>query len=325
MRGRSLLVERSRAARLWQSGARAARNVSQSAVSASLNTPDASVSSQDSDSEGEKEKGSTQTHFGFRTIRKELKSSLVGQVFSSVAPSYDVMNDLMSGGIHRVWKDLFVKNMCAQSKGLSVLDVAGGTGDIAFRIIEERRRAAVLRDMSSTSYTTPVMVCDINDEMLKVGRERANTRGYTSSEVSFFQGDAEKLPIESDSVDIYCISFGMRNVTDVQKALQEAFRVLRPGGRFMMLEFGKVDNPVVAQAYDLYSFNIIPKIGGIVASDEASYQYLVESIRRFPSQKVFADMMRNTGFEEVSFLNRTFGVVAEYSGFKPKPGENWTN
>mmetsp|Transcript_10137 Transcript_10137/g.18258 ORF Transcript_10137/g.18258 Transcript_10137/m.18258 type:complete len:323 (+) Transcript_10137:70-1038(+) len=252
------------------------------------------------------------THFGFQSVREEFKSTLVGNVFSNVASSYDIMNDLMSGGIHRLWKDSFVKSMNAMDTSLDILDVAGGTGDIGMRIVEHRRK----QKNSSSSMSSPVMVCDVNQKMLDIGKKRAVQRGYSSSEITFFKADAECLAIENGSVDIYCISFGMRNVTHPDVALLEAKRVLKPGGRFMMLEFGKVENGLLGPLYDAYSFNVIPALGSLVASDRESYEYLVQSIRRFPSQSEFCAMMDTAGFKCITHTNYTGGVAVEYSGFK---------
>ena len=262
------------------------------------------------------------THFGFRDVDEDEKESLVGKVFRSVAEDYDVMNDLMSGTLHRVWKDEFVgalapvtvpseSDVCAEVGSANVLDVAGGTGDIAFRILE-----------SACEYgeTVPrnlrVTVCDINAAMLKVGERRAVERGYDDSCLSWVEGNAEKLPFDDDSFDAYTISFGIRNCTHVDKVLREAHRVLKPGGRFMCLEFSAMSSPLLQSLYDKYSFNVIPLLGEVVADDRDSYQYLVESIRKFPTQAKFAGMIRDAGFQHVKYTNFTGGIAAMHSGFK---------
>lgn len=246
------------------------------------------------------------TNFGFSRVPLSSKQSLVSRVFASVAPSYDRMNDAMSLGVHRLWKSAFIADM-APSRGMTILDCAGGTADIALRI------AAV------TGGTAPVTVVDLNDEMLKVGRQRARDAGIGDHAVKFVQANAENLPFADNQFDIYAISFGMRNVPRVEVALHEAMRVLKPGGRFMMLEFGKVDNPAVSAAYDAYSFHVIPVIGRVIAGDDNAYRYLVESIREFPSQDEFVAMMKNTGFVRSTVTDYSLGIAAVYSGFKPVP------
>ena len=241
--------------------------------------------------------------FGFRNVAEDEKSRLVGEVFSSVARRYDVRNDLMSMGIHRLWKDELI-DWLAPEPGMRLLDVAGGTADIAFRFIDRLK-----------GKPGNAVVCDINPEMLAVGRERARERGL-SDRVEFTCGDAEKLPMPNSSFDAYTIAFGIRNVTHIDKALAEAHRVLKPGGHFLCLEFSKVDNPILKQLYDLWSFNAIPLIGQAVTNDRASYQYLVESIRRFPPQKDFAEMITAAGFSQVKWRDLTGGIVAMHSGWK---------
>lgn len=241
---------------------------------------------------------SKSTHFGFRQVPLSDKQRLVTSVFSSVAPNYDIMNDLMSMGIHRLWKDAFVSDM-APAPGMQILDCAGGTGDIAFRI-------------AKACNNCNVTVCDINEEMLTVGRSRSS-----NPQVTFLNGDAQELPLEDSSFDVYCISFGMRNVPRPELALDEALRILKPGGRFMMLEFAKVDSMPISQVYDAWSFNVIPAIGRYIAQDEPAYRYLVESIRQFPAQEEFLTMIRKAGFSDASATNYTFGIAACYSGFKP--------
>lgn len=247
------------------------------------------------------------THFGFRTVRKEEKAGLVKDVFDKVAGRYDLMNDVMSGGLHRVWKHAMVETLDPRPNQ-EFLDVAGGTGDIAFRI---RERTARFYD----GQTPHITLCDINDQMLTEGRKRAIDLGIVSG-IRWVCGDAMKLPVESSSVDGYTIAFGIRNVTDIDAALVEAHRVLRPGGRFLCLEFSKVEPEPLAKAYELYSMHFIPKLGRLFAGESQPYQYLVESIRQFPDQRAFADKMRAAGFANVSYRNMTGGVVALHSGWK---------
>ncbi|XP_041793863.1 2-methoxy-6-polyprenyl-1,4-benzoquinol methylase, mitochondrial [Chelmon rostratus] len=276
------------------------------------------------------------THFGFETVPETEKAKRVYKVFENVAQKYDVMNDAMSLGIHRVWKDMLLHAMHPQP-GVRLLDVAGGTGDIAFRFLEyvrsqqERHSRRAARSMQtpswqdiSNSYTTEdedvpkesrAVVCDINKEMLRVGKQKADSMGISAG-LSWVVGDAEELPFDDDQFDIYTIAFGIRNVTRIDQALQEALRVLKPGGRFMCLEFSKVTNPVLAKLYDTYSFQMIPVLGEVIAGDWKSYQYLVESIRKFPDQEEFKRMIEDAGFYCVQYYNFTAGVVALHSGFK---------
>lgn len=247
------------------------------------------------------------THFGFQNVATADKQSLVGGVFGSVASSYDLMNDVMSFGVHRLWKDAFVHALRPTSQ-MRILDCAGGTGDIAFRIAESRRKTGL--------KGPPVTVCDINPKMLEVGVRRARKNGIGMGDVDFVEGNAEKLPMPDESFDVYVISFGMRNIPRPEVALTEALRVLKPGGRFMMLEFARVSDPVLANVYDSYSFHAIPAFGGLFANDRQAYQYLIESIRRFPGQNEFQDMMRVAGLVNVTCQDYTFGVCAQYSGFK---------
>ena len=242
--------------------------------------------------------------FGFRDVAVETKQGMVDEVFHKVAARYDVMNDLMSAGLHRLWKDAAVTWLAPpRGRPFEALDVAGGTGDIAFRIVERSGGAA------------HVTVCDINASMLEVGRERAAKRGY-AGKVDFIEGNAEELPFESNRFDAYTIAFGIRNVPRIEKALSEAHRVLKPGGRFLCLEFSEVEMPLLDRAYEAWSFNAIPRIGGIVASDPDSYRYLVESIRKFPNQANFASMIRAAGFERVTWRNYSGGIAALHSGWK---------
>lgn len=260
------------------------------------------------------------THFGARTVARSEKESLVKGVFTSVASNYDVMNDLMSGGLHRLWKDDFVKRLglLAAARALCkvprVLDVAGGTGDIAFRVVDELTRWLPPPPEDSTA---PIVVCDVNGDMLQVGRERARERGISPRVVDFDLGNAERLPYDDASFDFVTISFGLRNVTDIDAALGEMRRVLRPGGRFACLEFSRVHDPLARAAYDLYSKTIIPELGERVARDRASYEYLVESIRRHPSQLELLSRLANVGFVQASYRDMTFGVVAVHSGYAP--------
>jgi len=243
-------------------------------------------------------------NFGDELVSPEEKTRRVGHVFSSVARRYDLMNDLMSGGLHRAWKDAMVTMLNPPRKGrYSVGDVAGGTGDIAFRIAE------------ASGPATAVTVCDINPDMLAVGRARAQERGLDGI-VTFTAGNAEALPFPDRSQDACTIAFGIRNIPRIEVALREFYRVLRPGGRFLCLEFSTVDVPGLDALYDLYSFNVIPALGRAVAGDADSYRYLVESIRRFPRPHAFADMIAAAGFRRVSHRVLTGGVVALHSAWR---------
>lgn len=241
------------------------------------------------------------THFGFEDIPEEEKAGRVHGVFSSVASKYDVMNDAMSMGIHRVWKDAMM-DWLAPRPGQRLLDVAGGTGDISFRFL----------DRAPTAHAT---VFDMTEGMLVAGRTRAEADNM-ADRLDWVAGDAMKLPFESGTFDVYTISFGIRNVTRINEALSEAYRVLRPGGRIMVLEFSQLPNPLMQRAYDLYSFNVIPRLGEAIAGDRESYQYLVESIRQFPDQDTFAGMMIDAGFGNVKYRNLSFGIAALHSGWK---------
>jgi len=246
---------------------------------------------------------------------------MVAEVFHRVAAKYDLMNDFMSAGIHRVWKHEFIAMLNPQP-GMRHLDVAGGTGDIASGVIEVIRHNG---GSKASALESAVTVCDINASMLEVGEERARQRGYMPAaggatvggvELNFIEGDAEKLPFESNTFDAYTIAFGLRNVTHIDKALAEAHRVLKPGGRFLCLEFSQLDNVILQQIYDTYSFNVIPALGEVVAGDRDSYQYLVESIRKFPPQHELVQKMADAGLRCNRFTNLTNGVVAVHSGFK---------
>jgi len=241
------------------------------------------------------------THFGFETVPEDEKAGRVRGVFGSVASRYDVMNDAMSFGIHRIWKDAMM-DWLAPRPGQHLLDVAGGTGDIAFRFLKR----------AGTGHVT---VLDLTEEMLIEGRMRAEAAQMAES-LGWVAGDAMALPFADNSFDVYTISFGIRNVTRPTAALTEAYRVLRPGGRLMVLEFSRIPNDMMQWAYDLYSFHIIPRIGQAIARDRDSYQYLVESIRRFPDQDSFAGMIREAGFGQVRYRNLSFGVACLHSGWK---------
>jgi demethylmenaquinone methyltransferase/2-methoxy-6-polyprenyl-1,4-benzoquinol methylase len=240
--------------------------------------------------------------FGYRDVPASEKAGMVARVFESVAPRYDLMNDLMSAGVHRLWKNALI-DVLNPRRGEKFLDVAGGTGDIAFRIVERVGEGA------------DVTVCDINPAMLGVGRDRAVDRGLLRG-LTWATGDAEALPFPDRSFDAYTIAFGLRNVTDIDKALREAHRVLRPGGRFYCLEFSKVTSAPVGRLYDAYSERALPLLGRIIAQDAESYRYLHESIRRFPSQRDLAQRMRTAGFERVAWRDMTLGVVALHSGWR---------
>ncbi|CAD7697028.1 unnamed protein product [Ostreobium quekettii] len=251
--------------------------------------------------------------FGFARVAEDAKARLIGDLFGRVAPRYDFMNDLMSGGLHRLWKDRLVARL-GPFPGMRHLDVAGGTGDVAFRVLDAIR-AAEARRARSVAVKGSVVVCDLTPEMLEAGKRRAANRRIDQG-LEWVQGDAEALPLEDDSVDGYTVAFGIRNVTHIDRALSEALRVLKPGGHFLCLEFSKVEGRALAQLYDAYSFNVIPMLGRWVAGDEGSYRYLVESIRRFPPQDEFAGMIKGAGFGCVSYENLMAGVVAIHSGFK---------
>ncbi len=241
------------------------------------------------------------THFGYQTVPEAEKAGMVHGVFTRVASKYDIMNDLMSGGLHRLWKDAMM-DWLAPRPGQRLLDVAGGTGDVAFRFLKRAPGATAV-------------VLDMTESMLTQGRKRADAESM-ADRLNWVVGDAMDLPFPDNSFDTYTISFGIRNVTRIADALNEAFRVLKPGGRLMVLEFSQIPNDLLQKAYDLYSFNVIPVMGQVVAGDRESYQYLVESIRKFPSQDAFSTMIRQAGFEQVSYRNLTMGVAALHSGWK---------
>ena len=241
------------------------------------------------------------THFGFQTVPEAEKAGMVHGVFTRVASRYDIMNDLMSGGVHRLWKDAMM-DWLAPRPGQRLLDVAGGTGDIAFRFLKRAPGAAAV-------------VLDMTESMLIAGRQRADAERQ-AERLDWVVGDAMALPFPANTFDVYTISFGIRNVTRVQDALNEAYRVLKPGGRLMVLEFSQIPNDLMQKVYDAYSFNVIPVMGQIVAKDRDSYQYLVESIRKFPDQETFAGMIRKAGFGQVKYRNLSLGIAALHSGWK---------
>lgn len=243
------------------------------------------------------------THFGFRTVAEDEKQGLVRGVFDAVAPKYDLMNDLMSAGIHRLWKAAMI-DWLAPRAGQQIVDVAGGTGDIAFR----------LRDRMG-EHSEPVTICDINAEMLGAGRDRGLDQGRLAG-IHWVCGNAEALPFPDMSFDAYTIAFGLRNVTHIDTALAEARRVLKPGGRMLCLEFSKVVVPVLDGLYDAYSFRVLPWLGGLVAGDREAYCYLAESIRRFPAQKELEARMTAAGLSQVKHRNLSGGIAAIHSGWR---------
>ena len=243
----------------------------------------------------------TTTHFGFQTVPESEKASKVQGVFGSVASKYDIMNDVMSMGIHRIWKDAMM-DWIAPLAGQRLLDVAGGTGDISFRFLKR----------AGYGHAT---VCDLTEPMLIEGRKRAEA-DQMADQLNWVVGDAMALPFDDNTFDVYTISFGIRNVTRPQDALNEAYRVLKPGGRLMVLEFSHIPNDMMQWMYDKYSFNFIPTMGKIIANDRDSYQYLVESIRKFPDQDTFLNMVRAAGFENAKYRNLTMGIACLHSGWK---------
>jgi demethylmenaquinone methyltransferase/2-methoxy-6-polyprenyl-1,4-benzoquinol methylase len=240
--------------------------------------------------------------FGYKHIDPSEKTRLVESVFDSVASRYDLMNDLMSGGIHRIWKNRFVQLMQPRATK-TLLDVAGGTGDIAFRYRERAGEAA------------KITVCDINKQMLRVGHDRAIDRGYING-FNWVEGNAEKLPFENSSFHLYSIAFGLRNVAHIDDALKQAHRVLKPGGQFFCLEFSHLKNDLLKRLYDEYSFRVVPKIGALVAKDRDSYQYLVESIRQFPKPEELSGRMMDAGFDKVQVVTLSGGIAAVHVGLK---------
>ena len=246
-------------------------------------------------------------HFGYREVGEAEKPSLVRGVFQSVAGRYDLMNDLMSGGIHRLWKNAMV-DWLNPRPGITLLDTAGGTGDIAFRVLDRL-------ESQGHGGEGQVVICDLTAEMLAVGRDRAIDRGLLKG-LSWVCGDAERLPLPDRSVTAYTIAFGLRNVTHIDRALAEARRVLKPGGRFLCLEFSRVVVPLFAELYDQYSFKVLPAMGAAVAGDRESYLYLAESIRRFPPQEELAAMMTAAGLAQVRYRNLSGGIAALHSGWR---------
>ncbi len=242
----------------------------------------------------------TTTHFGFKNVNIAEKPRLVRSVFDSVAPNYDLMNDIMSLGIHRLWKNTLIKKL-KPNQSMGLLDVGGGTGDIAFKFIDKGGQN--------------IVVTDFNTEMLEVGRNRAMDQGIIK-QIKWIGGNAEQLPFEDSSFDAYTTAFCLRNVTDLDQALQEAYRILKPGGRFLCLEFSHVILPSLSKLYDTYSFKLLPLMGQVFANDRASYQYLAESIRRFPTQDEFVTLIKGSGLEKITYQNLSHGIVAIHSAWK---------
>jgi demethylmenaquinone methyltransferase/2-methoxy-6-polyprenyl-1,4-benzoquinol methylase len=258
--------------------------------------------------DNENERGVGQTDFGFHRVPESEKSTLVRAVFAGVAERYDLMNDLMSAGIHRLWKAVLIDALAPQP-GMRLLDIAGGTGDIAFRVREK------LMSRPPVGEPTEIMVCDINHEMIEVGLNRAIDRGILDG-ISWICADAEALPLPDMSVDACTVAFGLRNMTHLDQALAEARRVLRPGGRFLCLEFSHVSMPILEQLYDRYSFSVLPIIGRLVTGQEGAYRYLAESIRRFPRQQELARRMSAIGFDRVDFRNLSGGIAALHGAWR---------
>jgi len=246
------------------------------------------------------------THFGFKQVDRDEKAGLVKEIFSGVAKKYDLMNDLMSGGVHRIWKNKMVEEITLKNSPVRTIDLAGGTGDIAFRIAKKAREKNIKCEID---------VVDINQEMLDVGKDRAVDLNLFS-DLKFTCCDGEKLCFEDEIFDFFTIAFGIRNFTNIEAGLSEAYRVLKPGGKFICLEFSKVNDYFLQKIYDAYSFKVIPKIGEVILKDRASYQYLVESIRKFPSQDEFKKMIEKAGFKDVSYQNLSFGAAAIHVGRK---------
>ena len=242
------------------------------------------------------------THFGFKTVPSTDKASLVQDVFTNVASNYDLMNDAMSLGIHRLWKDALIDWINPQPYQ-NFLDVAGGTGDIAFRLIKRTKGSA------------KATVLDMTEAMLFEGKKRSKVENLVGN-LEWVCGDAMSLPFQNNSFDVYTISFGIRNVTDIKKAINEAYRVLKTGGRIIVLEFGHMPDELLQKIYNQYSFNVIPELGRLIAGDKKSYQYLVESIRKFPKQDDFSKLLKTEGFENVKYRNMSFGIAAIHSGWK---------
>lgn len=248
-----------------------------------------------------------QTDFGFKKVNRDEKEHLVKGIFSNVAKKYDLMNDLMSAGVHRIWKNKMIEEISFDGKSdLKFIDVAGGTGDIAFRITKKAQQKNIKHHIE---------VVDINQEMLDCGKDRAIDINLFTN-LTFTCANGEKLPFEDNSFDFFTIAFGIRNFTNIDQGLAEAYRVLKPGGKFICLEFSRVNNYFLQKFYDAYSFNVIPRVGEIILKDRESYQYLVESIRKFPSQDVFRGMIEKAGFKSASYQNLSFGTAAIHVGQK---------
>jgi demethylmenaquinone methyltransferase/2-methoxy-6-polyprenyl-1,4-benzoquinol methylase len=243
-----------------------------------------------------------ETHFGYKTVDEDAKEGLVAGVFHSVASKYDIMNDVMSFGIHRIWKKIAMQHTGLKPGGIA-LDVAGGTGDLTMQMADQ------------VGPTGKIIISDINRSMLEEGRRRLLDRGYGGN-IEFVEANAEDLPFEDNSFDCITIAFGLRNVTHQDRALQSMYRVLKPGGRLLVLEFSKPVIPALSKAYDFYSFNVLPKMGKAIANDEDSYRYLAESIRMHPDQETLKHMMQDAGFERCTYHNMTGGIVALHKGFK---------
>jgi demethylmenaquinone methyltransferase/2-methoxy-6-polyprenyl-1,4-benzoquinol methylase len=247
----------------------------------------------------------TSASFGFRNVAESERQGLVNRVFASVAERYDLMNDLMSGGLHRLWKEELIAqlNPPRNEQAFRLLDVAGGTADVTMRYAR------------ASGPNATAMLCDISPEMIAVGQRRVHEAGL-ENRISFTEGNAEALPFPDRAFDAYTIAFGIRNVTHIDKALAEAFRVLKIGGRFLCLEFSQVQVPILDRLYDFHSFEVIPRLGQAIAGEDVPYRYLVESIRKFPNQERFAVLLREAGFDRVSYRNLTGGVAAIHSGWK---------
>lgn len=243
-------------------------------------------------------------NFGFEKVTSEEKRLRVDGIFSDVANNYDLMNDLMSAGVHRLWKDEFCRMV--PNLNSTILDVAGGTGDISFRLKANGKKQ---------NRDPKIIVCDINYEMLKICKDRAIDNNILTN-FDLIVGDAENLPFPDNSFDYYTIAFGIRNVINIDNALKEAYRVLKPTGKFLCLEFSKVDNDFVRPLYNFYSFSLIPKIGNFIAKNEGAYKYLAESINLFPNQEDFKTMIQHAGFSDVNYKNLTFGIASIHYGFK---------
>ena len=246
------------------------------------------------------------TSFGFKQVAENAKSSLVNQVFSSVANKYDVMNDVMSFGIHRLWKDHLVKKIPLIDQA-NIIDMAGGTGDIAMRIIKKYREA---------NHNFNITIADLNQEMLETGKERFIDNNLFAENIKFAIENGEKTSFAANNFDIYTICYGIRNFANLEKGVKEAYRILKPGGIFLCLEFNQVENQFLQQIYDLYSMNVIPNIGGLITGDKDSYQYFVESIRIFPNSNDFINIMEQAGFEDSVFEKLTGGITTMYIGYK---------